>query len=214
MHDSRRVRLILAAALIAAVALITVDFRDGGSSPFRSVGASIFGPAERVTSDVTSPVSSLFDWVTGGPSADSKIAALQAANARLRAELSAEQLSRTDEAQLSSLLQLAGRGGYKIVAASVIAAGQDYTNSVTLDVGTRDGVHAQETVLNGGGCPGRTCSGSGSSTRTRRCMSASRWSPLARHRTSRTCQGCRSARSARCRATRARSPRRRWSSRT
>ena len=154
MHDSRRVRLILAAALIAAVAIITVDFRDGGSSPFRSVGASIFGPAERATSDVTSPVSSLFDWVTGGPSADSKIAALQTANARLRAELSAEQLSRTDEAQLSSLLQLAGRGGYKIVAASVIAAGQDYANSVTLDVGTRDGVHAQETVLNGDGLVG------------------------------------------------------------
>ena len=154
MHDSRRVRLVLAAALIAAVALITVDFRDGGSSPLRHVGASIFGPAERVTSDVTSPVSSLFDWVTGGPSADSKIAALQAANARLRAELSAEQLSRADEAQLSSLLQLAGRGGYKIVAASVIAAGQDYANSVTLDVGTQDGVHAQETVLTGDGLVG------------------------------------------------------------
>jgi rod shape-determining protein MreC len=154
LHDSRRVRLVLAAALIAAVALITVDFRDGGSSPLRHVGASIFGPAERVTSDVTSPVSSLFDWVTGGPSADSKIATLQAANARLRAELSAEQLSRADEAQLSSLLQLAGRGGYKIVAASVIAAGQDYANSVTLDVGTQDGVHAQETVLNGDGLVG------------------------------------------------------------
>ncbi len=154
MHDSRRVRLVLAAALIAAVALITIDFRDGGSSPLRHIGASVFGPAERVTSDVTSPVSSLFNWVTGGPSSHSKIAALQAANARLRAELSAEQLSRADEAQLSSLLQLAGRGGYKIVAASVIAAGQDYANSVTLDVGTRDGVHAQETVLNGDGLVG------------------------------------------------------------
>ena len=83
MHDSRRVRLVLAAALIAAVALITVDFRDGGSSPLRHVGASIFGPAERVTSDVTSPVSSLFDWVTGGPSSDSRIAALQAAKSAI-----------------------------------------------------------------------------------------------------------------------------------
>ncbi len=154
MHDTRRVRLVLAAALIAAVALITVDFRDGGSSPARSAGAGIFGPVERVTSDVTSPVSSLFDWVTSGPSADSKIAALQAANARLRAEVSSEQLSQADQAQLSALLQLAGRGGYKVVAASVVAAGEDYANSVTLDVGSRDGVHAQETVLNGDGLVG------------------------------------------------------------
>ena len=154
MHDSRRVRLVLGVLLIAAVALITVDFRDGGSSPVRGVGAGLFGPVERVTSDVTSPVSSLFDWITGGPSANSKIAALQKANAQLRAELSLAQLSKADEAQLSSLLQLAGRGGYRVVAASVIGAGEDYANSVTLDVGSRDGVHAQETVLNGDGLVG------------------------------------------------------------
>ncbi|HEY4462506.1 MAG TPA: rod shape-determining protein MreC [Streptosporangiaceae bacterium] len=154
MHDTRRVRLVLGVLLIAAVALITVDFRDGGSSPVRGVGAGLFGPVERVASDVTSPVASLFDSVTGGPSANSRIAALQAANARMRAELSAAQLGQADQAQLSSLLQLAGRGGYRIVAASVIAAGQDYADSVTLDVGRRDGVQAQETVLNGDGLVG------------------------------------------------------------
>ncbi len=154
MHDTRRVRLVLGILLIAAVALITIDFRDGGTSPARGVGAGIFGPVERVASDVTSPVSSVFDWVTGGPSSDGKIASLQAANAKLRAELSAAQLSKSDEQQLSSLLQLAGRGGYRIVAASVIAAGQDYTDSVTLDVGRKDGVRAHETVLNGEGLVG------------------------------------------------------------
>jgi rod shape-determining protein MreC len=148
------VRLVLGVLLIAAVALITVDFRGGGSSPVRGVGSGLFGPVERVASDVTSPVASLFDSVTGGPSANSRIAALQAANARLRAELSAAQLSQSDQAQLSSLLKLAGRGGYRIVAASVIAAGQDYADSVTLDVGSRDGVRAQETVLNGDGLVG------------------------------------------------------------
>ena len=154
MHDTRRVRLVLAVLLIAAVALITIDFRDGGSSPARGVGASVFGPVERVASDVTSPVSSVFDWVTGGPSADSKIASLQASNAKLRAELSAAQLGKADQAQLSSLLKLAGRGGYRIVAASVIAAGQDYTDTVTLDVGRKDGVRAHQTVLNGQGLVG------------------------------------------------------------
>src|ERR1700759_3897379 len=85
MHDTRRVRLVLGVILIAAVALITIDFRDGGTSSARRVGSTVFGPVELVASDVTSPVSSVFDWVTGGPSADSKIASLQAANAKLRA---------------------------------------------------------------------------------------------------------------------------------
>ena len=154
MHDTRRVRLVLGILLIAAVALITIDFRDGGTSSARGVGSGVFGPVERVASNVTSPVSSVFDWVTGGPSNDSKIASLQAQNAKLRAELSEAQLSKADEKQLSSLLQLAGRGGYKVVAASVIAAGQDYTDTVTLNVGRKDGVRAHETVLNGQGLVG------------------------------------------------------------
>ena len=84
MHDSRRTRLVLGVLLIVAIALITMDFRDGGSSPVRNVGADVFGPIERVTHDVTDPVSSLFDSITGGPSAQSTIAGLQRENAELR----------------------------------------------------------------------------------------------------------------------------------
>jgi rod shape-determining protein MreC len=103
--------------------------------------------------------------VTGGPSSQSTIANLQRENAQLRAELSSAQLSDADEAQLSRLLQLAGRGGYRIVAASVIAAGGDYSDSVTLDVGANDGIKQNETVLNGSGLVG-TVTQVGSDTST------------------------------------------------
>jgi rod shape-determining protein MreC len=154
LHDSRRTRLVLSVLLIAAIVLITLDFKDGGTSPARGLGADIFGPVEQVGHDVADPVTSLFDSITGGPSAQSTIAGLQAQNAQLRAELSAAQLSDVDEAQLSKLLQLAGRGGYRIVAASIIAAGGDYSDSVTLDIGSKDGVKPEETVLNGDGLVG------------------------------------------------------------
>jgi rod shape-determining protein MreC len=153
VHDSRRSRLVLGVLLIVAIALITVDFRDGGASPVRNAGADLFGPIERVTHDVTDPVSSLFDSITGGPSAQSTIGALQRENAELRAELSAAQLSKAARQQLSQLLQL-DAGGYKIVAASVIAAGGDYSDTVTLDVGRNDGIKPDETVLNGSGFVG------------------------------------------------------------
>ena len=153
MHDSRRSRLVLGVLLIIAIALITLDFRDGGASPARNVGADIFGPIERVTHDVTDPVASLFDSVTGGPSAQSTIASLQQENAELRAQLSSAQLSRTAQQQLAQLLQF-DASGYRIMAANVIAAGGGYSDTVTLDVGRNDGIKPDETVLNGSGFVG------------------------------------------------------------
>ena len=153
MHDSRRTRLVLGVLLIIAIALITLDFRDGGASPARNVGADIFGPIERVTHDLTDPVASLFDSVTGGPSAQNTIASLQRENAELRAQLSSAQLSRTAQQQLAQLLQF-DASGYRIMAANVIAAGGDYSDTVTLDVGRNDGIKPDETVLNGSGFVG------------------------------------------------------------
>ena len=153
MHDNRRTRLVLGVLLIVAIALITLDFRDGGASPARSVGADIFGPIERVTHDVTDPVASVFDSITGGPSAQGTIATLQRQNAELRAELSAAQLSKTARQQLAQLLQM-DAGGYRIVPANVIAAGGDFSDTVTLDAGSKDGIKPDETVLNGSGFVG------------------------------------------------------------
>ena len=153
MHNNRRTRLVLGVLLIIAITLITLDFRDGGASPARSLGADIFGPIEQVTHDVTDPVASLFDSITGGPSAQGTIATLQRQNAELRAELSAAQLSKAARKQLAQLLQL-DAGGYRIVTANVIAAGGSFSNTVTLDAGSNDGIKPDETVLNGWGFVG------------------------------------------------------------
>jgi rod shape-determining protein MreC len=153
VHDSRRTRLVLGVLLIIAIALITLDFRDGGASPARNVGADIFGPIERVTHDLTDPVASLFDSITGGSSAQGTIANLQQENAQLRAQLSSAQLSKAAQQQLAQLLEF-DAGGYRIMAANVIAAGGDYSNTVTLDVGRNDGIKPDETVLNGSGFVG------------------------------------------------------------
>jgi rod shape-determining protein MreC len=153
VHDSRRTRLVLGVLVIVAIVLITLDFRDGGASPVRSVGSDIFGPVEQITHDVTSPVASLFDSITGGPSAQSTIATLQRENAELRAELSSATLSQADKRQLARLLQL-DAGAYRIVAASVIAAGGDFSDTVTLDAGRDEGIKPDQTVLNGSGFVG------------------------------------------------------------
>jgi rod shape-determining protein MreC len=142
--------------LVLALALITVDYRDGSSGPVRDLrqfGGAVFGTAEHVTSVVTDPFVGLFGHDTGSGSS-TQVAGLQRQIIQLRSELSQEQLSKAEYRQLSDLLQLSGRGGYRIVAATVIAIGQAYAQTVTLDAGANDGIKTGDTVLNGQGLVG------------------------------------------------------------
>jgi rod shape-determining protein MreC len=138
--------------LVVAIALITLDFRDSGASPAHTLGADVFGPVERVAGDVASPFVGFFHAATGNDSAE--LAALQKQNDRLRAELAQNQVSKADQAELANLLRLSGKDGYKVVAASIIAAGGEYSDTVTINAGSRDGVAPDETVLNGDGLVG------------------------------------------------------------
>jgi rod shape-determining protein MreC len=148
--------VVLGALLLVALLLITFDYRDGSSGPLRGLqhtGGSVFGGAERALSVVTNPVVAFVNHGTGTGSS-AQVTALQQQVIQLRAQLNAEQLSKAQYQQLSQLLQLSGRGGYRIVAANVIAVGQSYAQTVTLDAGSADGVRMQDTVLNGQGLVG------------------------------------------------------------
>lgn len=160
MRDTRRTRLLLSVALLVALALIAVDYQNGSSPVIRAmrqVASSVFGGAERVVGTVTAPVGR---FVGGGlaRTGGGQVASLQRQLARLRSELSAAQLSKRDYGQLSRLLQLAGTGGYRVVTASVIAFGQGYQQTVTLNAGSADGVRPQQTVLDGDGLVGQVVS--------------------------------------------------------
>jgi rod shape-determining protein MreC len=161
VHDTRRTRLVLAVLLAAALALITIDARNSAAGPvrgLRAVGGFVFGTAESAASGVTQPVAAFLDNIGSAAQARSTISGLQREVVRLRAELSLARLSKAQEAQLRQLLQLAGRGQYRIVAANVIAAGPPFENTVTIDAGSADGLKPDETVLNGAGLVGRVTS--------------------------------------------------------
>lgn len=141
---------MLIALLVVAIGLITIDFRDGGNSGAASVGGRIFGPVERLAGDVTG----VFRGTSGN---SSEIANLQQQNDQLRAQLAQTQASGTDAKQLAGVLHLSA-GKYKVVTGTVIAAGGDYSDTVTINVGSRDGVTANETVINGDGLVGTVVS--------------------------------------------------------
>ena len=153
MHDTRRTRIILTVLLTVSLALTTADYL-GESAPLRVIGGAVFGTAERAIGSVTGPIVGFFERGAGAAGSSGRVAALERRLVRLRARLSSEQLSRAEHAQLVRLLRLSGSGGYRVVAANVIAVGQGYERTVTLDAGSSDGVRPDETVLNGAGLVG------------------------------------------------------------
>jgi rod shape-determining protein MreC len=161
VRDSRRTRLVLGVLLAAALALITLDARGGSSAPvrgLRSAGNAIFGTAEYVVGAVTQPIAGFFGNFGSASAERGKVAQLQREVVQLRGQLSLARMSKSQEQQLRSLLQLAGRGRYRIVAATVIAAGPAFEDSVTVDAGSADGIKPDETVLNGAGLVGTVTS--------------------------------------------------------
>jgi rod shape-determining protein MreC len=166
MRDSRRARLVLALLLLTAFTLITLDYRSGAGGPLRTIGNAVFGPIERAVADVARPVGSFFTSLGHLSSYKSDNAKLRKNNQALREQL---RLTDGDRAHLQSmerLLDLAGRAQFKIVPAQVVAVegalGFEWT--ATIDVGSRDGIQPNMTVINGDGLVGKTVEVGPSST--------------------------------------------------
>ena len=114
-----------------------------------SLGGRVFGPVEQLAGDVTGAFR--------GRRYSSEVASLQQQNDQLRARARPGAGQRRRRRQLASLLHLSA-GKYKVVTGTVIAAGGDYSDTVTINVGSSDGITANETVLNGDGLVGTVVS--------------------------------------------------------
>jgi len=99
--------VVLIALLVVAIALITIDFRDGGNSGASGVGGRV--SARSSGSPATSPECSGAQAGNG-----SEIANLQRQNDQLRAQLAQAQSSDADAKQLAAVLHLSA-GKYKVV---------------------------------------------------------------------------------------------------
>ena len=89
-----------------------------------------------------------------------KIEDLESKNAALEEEISRFSVLSREIKQLKEVLDLAGAGRYESVAARVISAGSTagFSRTVELDIGSRDGVKTDMTVIAGAGLAGRVIS--------------------------------------------------------
>jgi len=152
-----RSRLLLIILIVTSLLLITLDLRgvkilDG----VRSGTQNVLSPFQKAGSTVVSPFRNFFGDVTNLGQTRNEIEKLKEENAKLRNELLQRKSADAELEQLKSVLDLAGRAGYKVLATRVISQGAStsFSQSITIDAGSTSGVRQNMTVVSGEGLVG------------------------------------------------------------
>ena len=153
-------RGLLVVLLLACFTLITLDARGGDDSPLepaRSIAGDVLGPVESATAAAVRPFTVVPEYFTTSHRLRADLARERAENTGLRNRLAVAPVDRNRVAELDGLLASARSTGYALVPARVVAMGpaQSFSRTVTIDAGTRSGVHPDMTVLNNDGLVGR-----------------------------------------------------------
>ena len=153
-------RALTVALLLASATLITLDHQGGESSPLepaRHAAGEVFGPVETATSAIVRPFAAVPGWFRTHESLRGEINDLEAENARLRSEAATSSFDRNRLEEYDGLTHAAENLGYALVPSRVVGLGpaQSFSQTVTIDAGSRAGVHPDMTVLNNDGLVGR-----------------------------------------------------------
>jgi rod shape-determining protein MreC len=120
-----RSRLLLIILIVTSLFLITLDLRGVKIlDSLRSGTQNVLSPFQKAGSTVVSPFRDFFGDVTHLGRTRNEIEKLKADNARLRNQLLQRKSADAELEQLKSVLDLAGRAGYKVLAARVISGTQ------------------------------------------------------------------------------------------
>jgi rod shape-determining protein MreC len=113
-------------------------------------------PFQKAGSWVVSPFRNFLSDVTHLGRTRNQIEKLKADNEALRLALQNRKTADAELAQLKSVLDLAGRGEFKVVSARVISQGAStsFTQTLTIDAGSNSGVKSNMTVISGFGLVG------------------------------------------------------------
>ena len=155
-REPRRQRTYFILLLVTAFALLTIDYHSDGTSsplhPLEKAVAGVVGPGEKAVASLVKP---LTDQVHFGKQPD-QVAELQK---KLDAALSVSETAQNDRRLVAQLDALLGWPPYyvdKMLPARVVGTGDTLSSGqdVTIDAGTRRGLHINMTVVTGLGLIG------------------------------------------------------------
>ena len=152
-----RSRLLLVILLVTALFFITLDLRGVSlTKGSRSVTQTILSPVQRTFSTIFSPVDRFFGDVKNFGKTNAELKQALATNKLLKSQLAEKSDTKGQLAQLKAVLDLAGRGNYKVAAARVIARGSasSFSQTITIDAGSSSGIRSDMTVISQNGLVG------------------------------------------------------------
>lgn len=147
---NNRSRLLLVILLVTSLFLITLDLRGVHiTKNSRSAAQSFLAPIQRGVSDLFSPLGNFFSDIKNFGKTKSELKDLKEENAKLREKVIFNDDTLGQLKKLENVLDLAGRGKYKVVSARVIGKGSSatFSQTITIDSGTNDGVTKDMTVI-------------------------------------------------------------------
>ena len=152
-----RSRLLLVLLLVSSLFLITLDLRGVNlASGIRNGVSTVISPVENLFSKLFSPVGNFASDVRNFRQSKKQVTELNKQIDLLKTKQILDEDMVNQLSQLRNVLDLAGRGGYKVVAARVINRGSaaTFTETVTIDVGSRSGITKNMTVISESGLVG------------------------------------------------------------
>ena len=152
-----RSRLLLVLLLVSSLFLITLDLRGVNlASGIRSGVSTVISPVENLFTKVFSPVGNFASDVRNFGQSKKQITELNKQIDLLKAKQVLDEDMVSQLNQLKNVLDLAGSGGYQVVAARVINRGstETFKETLTIDVGSRSGITKNMTVISESGLVG------------------------------------------------------------
>jgi rod shape-determining protein MreC len=152
-----RSRLLLVLLLVSSLFLITLDLRGVNlASGIRSGVSTVISPVENLFTKVFSPVGNFASDVRNFGQSKKQITELNKQIDLLKAKQVLDEDMVSQLNQLRNVLDLAGSGGYQVVAARVINRGstETFKETLTIDVGSRSGISKNMTVISESGLVG------------------------------------------------------------
>jgi rod shape-determining protein MreC len=156
-RGGNRSRLLLVILLVTSLFLITLDLRGVSlTEKSRSVTQTLLSPIQKGVSTVFSPVGNFFSNIKNFGTTKSQINNLKKENAKLKAQVVYKEDVLGKLKNLRGALNLASRAGYTVVNARVIGKGSTstFSQTITLDAGSVDGVRKDMTVIGSSGLVG------------------------------------------------------------
>ena len=164
-HSRRLVGALLSVAVLL-IGLSLIPATSSWTSALRDGAGTVLGPAEALVHAATQPVRKLSEYTESNSQLRDDVARLSSQNAQLQRDADQADLDRARLVEFEGLNKMTNQTGLRLIPARVVAMGpvQSFSRTVSLDIGSRQGIGKDMTVVNKDGLVGRVIAVSDSSS--------------------------------------------------